>query len=90
MVITFDNNDVFVDGGTFRISAFLDDRPITCLAPLEVIADADQAALESGILLKDKYATARFLRPFFANRIAGDRYDDSDRSTVTLRGEDIR
>ena len=34
MDIQFDENDIAVDQGTFRVFAFVDDRPVTCFAPL--------------------------------------------------------
>jgi hypothetical protein len=51
-------------------------RPITCYAGLEVIADADQVAVESGIILKDKFATAKFLQAIFAQANRTDAFDE--------------
>jgi hypothetical protein len=89
MTIQFDEEDVAVQAGTFRMFAFYQDRPITCYAGLEVIADADQAAVESGIELKDKFETAKFLQAFFVKRIEADAFDDDAKTIVTLRQRDL-
>jgi hypothetical protein len=89
MTIQFDEEDVAVLAGTFRIFAYYQGRPITCYAGLEVIADADQTAIESGIKLKDKFATAKFLQAFFATRIEADDFDDDAKTIVTLSQRDL-
>jgi hypothetical protein len=89
MDLQFDEEDVHVNAGMFRIFAFHESRPITCYADLTVIAEIDQDALESGIKLKDKFATAKFLQPFFVKRIENDDFDGDKKSTISLRLSDI-
>ena len=85
MDIRFDEEDVHVEGGIFCMFAFHEGRPITCHASLTIIADMEQVAVESGIKLKDKFATAKMLQPFFVKRIESGDFDDENKSSIKLR-----
>jgi hypothetical protein len=84
MDIRFVEEDVHVEGDILRMSAFHEGRPITCYASLTLIADLDQAAIESG-KLRDLFATAKTLQPLFVKRIESGDFDDDNKSSVKLR-----
>ena len=89
MTIQFDEVNVTVQAGSICMFAYYQSRLITLYAGLDVIPDADQAAMESGIELESTGATAKFLQPFFAKRIEDGAFDDDAKSAVTLKRSDL-
>jgi hypothetical protein len=87
MKIDFDDEMSF-EGSTMLCHATADGRRIICKAGIDVVAELDDRAAQSGKPI-GKEAVAKNLRPFFSRKIENESYDDEDRNTVTLQVHEI-
>jgi hypothetical protein len=87
MKIHFDDEMSF-EGSTMLCHATADGRRIICKAGIDVVAELDDRASQSGKPM-GKEAVAKNLRPFFSRKIENGSYDDEDRNTVTLQVHEV-
>jgi len=82
MKIDFDD-EVGFEGSTMLCYAAVDGRGVVCRAGMDVVAELDDRAAQSGKHV-GKEAVAKYLRPYFARKIENESYDDGNRGSVTL------
>ena len=82
MKIDFDG-EVGFEGSTMLCYAAVDGRRVVCRAGMDVVAELDDRAAQSGKHV-GKEAVAKNLHPYFARKIENESYDDEDHSSVTL------
>ena len=82
MKIDFDD-EVGFEGSTMLCHAVVDGRRVVCRAGIDVVAELDDRAVQSGKHI-GKEAVAKNLRPYFARKIENGSFDEKDCNTVTL------
>ena len=82
MKIDFDDEMGF-EGSTMLCYATVDGRRIICRAGIDVVAELDDRAAQSGKHI-GKEAVAKTLRPYFSHKIEKESFDDGERNSVTL------
>ena len=71
-------------------TAIVDGSPVECQAGPDVMIALGQHAKESGIEIGNAVnENANFLRPYWAEKIKKNQYDDSSRSSITLSVDEL-
>jgi hypothetical protein len=82
MKVAFDD-EINFEGSTMLCYAAVDGRRVVCRAGMDVVAELDDRAEQSGKHI-GKEAVAKNLRPYFARKIENGAFDDEERNSVTL------
>jgi hypothetical protein len=82
MQIDFDD-EVGFEGSTLLCYAAVDGRQVVCRAGMDVVAELDDRAVQSGAHI-GKEEVAKSLRPYFARKIENGSFDNHEGTSVTL------